>query len=97
MSTQSECEAWGIDTATCKESLERAKDAVAKVAPKSDTEFKCELRFSECVALPGGAFAPRPSFCLQKTDKGAQPTQIHYLEYESDRMNRKKAREVPVE
>lgn len=97
MSTLRECEAWGSDAATCKDSLEIAKQAVAKAAPRSDTQFKCEVRFSECIALSANSFVPRPSFCLRKTDKGAQPTEIRYLEYESDRLNRKKAREVRVD
>jgi uncharacterized protein YgiB involved in biofilm formation len=97
VSTQRECEASGSDPATCKAALELAKQAVAKAAPQTDTQFKCEIRFSECLGLAADAFVPRPSFCLKKTDKGAQPTEIRYLEYESDRLNRKKAREVRID
>lgn len=97
MSTKSECLAWGVDAQTCQAALDEAKDKVAKSAPRSDTSFKCELRFSECVALADGAFVPRPSFCLQKSAAGATPADIRYLEYESDRMNRKKTREIRVD
>jgi len=58
--------------------------------------FQCEVRFSDCFEAPGGGFSPRPSFCL-RPDKGAEPQEVRYLEYESDRMNRKKTKEVRVD
>jgi uncharacterized protein YgiB involved in biofilm formation len=97
MSTQSECQAWGVDAAVCKEAIDKARETTARAAPKTETMFQCELRFSVCFEAPEGGFAPRPSFCLRTTDKGAEPAEIRYLEYESDRMNRKKTREVRID
>jgi uncharacterized protein YgiB involved in biofilm formation len=97
MSTQSECQAWGIDAATCEQAVGKAREAVVRKAPKTDNMFACEVRFSDCFQAPDGGFAPRPTFCLRVTDKGAEPSDIRYLEYESDRLNRKKMREVRVD
>jgi uncharacterized protein YgiB involved in biofilm formation len=96
MSTLSECRAWNVDPELCKEAIAKAREITARVAPKSESSFKCETRFSDCFEAPDGGFVPRPSFCL-RPDKGAQPSEIRYLEYESDRMNRKKTREVRVD
>lgn len=97
MATVGECRAWGVDEAVCKGAVDAARAAAAKAAPKSATMFECEVRFSDCFEAPEGGFVPRPSFCLKSTDKGAQPTQMRYLEYVSDRMNRKKTREIPFD
>ena len=97
MSTMSECQAWGVDAGVCKEAIAKAREIVARSAPKSESSFQCETRFSDCFEAPGGGFAPQPSFCLKPDAKGAEPSEIRYLEYESDRLNRKKAREVRVD
>ncbi len=96
MATQSDCEAWGVNADLCKDAIEKARAIVARAAPKSQTMFQCELRFSDCFEAPEGGFSPRPSFCL-RAEKGAEPSEVRYLEYESDRMNRKKAKEVRVD
>lgn len=94
MSTDSECRAWGFSEGVCADAIEKAHAVATRAAPKSDTSFKCELRFSECFQTPSGEFAPRPSFCLRA---GGAPSEIRYLEYESDRMNRKKTKEVRID
>ncbi|MGD9543306.1 MAG: hypothetical protein AB7F41_06145 [Methylocystis sp.] len=95
MATQSDCEAWGFNADVCKQAIEDARAVVARAAPKSETMFQCEVRFSDCFETPEGGFAPRPSFCL-RPDKGAAPLEVRYLEYESDRRNRKQTKEVRV-
>lgn len=97
MSTVSECKAWGVDEALCKEAVAAARGASVRAAPKSETMFACEVRFSDCFEAPDGGFYPKPSFCLGSAEKGAKPVEVRYLEYISDRMNRKKTREVPIE
>lgn len=94
MSTLSECQAWGVDAAVCGPAVEKARAVAARAAPKTDTEFQCELRFSDCFANPAGGFSPRPSFCLRPD---GQPSEIRYLEFESDRRNRKVTKEVRIE
>ena len=96
MATQSDCEAWGFNPDVCKQAIEKARAVVARAAPKSETMFQCEVRFSDCFEAQDGGFSPRPSFCLRR-NKGADPLEVRYLEYESDRMNRKKTKEVRVE
>lgn len=96
MATQTDCQAWGFDAEVCKQAIEKARAVVARAAPKTETMFQCEVRFSDCFEAPGGGFSPRPSFCL-RPDKGADPLEVRYLEYESDRMNRKKTKEVRVD
>ncbi|MGJ0502262.1 MAG: DUF1190 domain-containing protein [Methylocystis sp.] len=96
MVTQTDCQAWGFDAEVCKQAIEKARAVVARAAPKTETMFQCEVRFSDCFEAPGGGFSPRPSFCL-RPDKGAEPLEVRYLEYESDRMNRKKTKEVRVD
>jgi uncharacterized protein YgiB involved in biofilm formation len=96
MATQTDCQAWGFDAEVCKQAIEKARAVVARAAPKSETMFQCEVRFSDCFEAPAGGFSPRPSFCL-RPDKGAEPMEVRYLEYESDRMNRKKTKEVRVD
>jgi uncharacterized protein YgiB involved in biofilm formation len=95
MASQNDCEAWGFTPETCKQAIEKARAVIARAAPKSETMFQCELRFSDCFQAPEGGFSPRPSFCLRQ-DKGAEPLGVRYLEYESDRMNRKKTKEVRI-
>lgn len=94
MSTQAECQAWGVDQAVCAQAVAKAREALARVGPKTETMFQCELRFSDCFANPGGGYSPRPSFCLKE---GGEPTEIRYLEYESDRRNRKQTKEVRID
>ena len=93
MSTRAECQAWGVAPEVCETAIAKARDVLARSAPKMETMFKCELRFSDCFENPAGGFSPRPSFCL-KAD--GEPTEIRYLEYESDRRNRKQTKEVRV-
>lgn len=96
MATQSDCEAWGFAPDICKQAIEKARVVVARAAPKSETMFQCEVRFSDCFQAPEGGFSPRPSFCLRPS-ANAEPAEVRYLEYESDRMNRKKTKEVRVD
>jgi uncharacterized protein YgiB involved in biofilm formation len=97
MSTISECQSWGVNAELCKEAVAKARDVAARAAPKSETSLQCETRFSDCFEAPGGGFVPRPSFCLNPEATGSQPSEIRYLEYESDRMNRRKTREVRID
>ncbi len=94
MSTVSECQAWGISSDLCAQGVEKARAVAGRAAPKTESMFQCELRFSECFENPAGGFSPRPSFCLRA---GGEPTEIRYLEYESDRRNRKKTKEVRLD
>jgi len=93
MASVSDCQAYGIDPAVCSQAVEKARAVAARAAPKTETMFQCELRFSDCFENPAGGFSPRPAFCLRKD--GA-PTEIRYLEYESDRRNRKTTKEVRI-
>ncbi|QGM46485.1 DUF1190 domain-containing protein [Methylocystis heyeri] len=97
MSTQTECRAWGFDAELCKTVVEKARAIAMRAAPKMSNSIQCETEFTDCFEAPDGAFYPKPSFCLRGDGKTAQePTELHYLRYESDRMNRKKTREVPI-
>lgn len=96
MSTQSECEASGFAPDICKQAIEKARAVVVRAAPKSETMFQCEVRFSDCFQSPEGGFTPLPSFCL-RPNASADPSEVRYLEYESDRKNRKKMKEVRVD
>lgn len=96
MASQSDCEAWGFAPDICRQAIERARAVVARAAPKSETMFQCEVRYSDCFQAPEGGFSPRPSFCL-RPNATAEPSEVRYLEYESDRMNRKKTKEVRVD
>jgi uncharacterized protein YgiB involved in biofilm formation len=96
MATQSDCEAWGFAPDLCKQAIEKARTIVARAAPKSETMFQCEVRFSDCFQAPEGGFSPRPSFCL-RPNANAEPFEVRYLEYESDRRNRKTTKEVRVD
>lgn len=97
MSTQSECQAWGFDAATCKAAVQKARDAAVRSAPRMGNSIQCETQFTDCFEAPDGAYYPKPSFCLRGSGKEAQePSELRYLQYESDRMNRKKTREIPI-
>ncbi|MFO1102601.1 MAG: hypothetical protein U1E20_06850 [Methylocystis sp.] len=95
MATRSDCEAWGFAPDICKQAIEKARAVVVRAAPKTETMFQCEVRFSDCFQAPEGGFSPQPSFCL-RPGANAEPLEVRYLEYESDRMNRKKTKEVRV-
>ncbi len=97
MSTQSECQAWGVAADLCKTAIGKAREVAVRAAPRSDNMFACETSFTDCFEAPGGGFYPRPSFCLRAADQGGTPSEIRYLRYESDRMNRKKTREVRID
>jgi hypothetical protein len=94
MSSLSDCQAWGFDAGLCKQAVEKARAVAARAAPKTETLFQCELRFSDCFENPHGGFNPRPAFCLRAD---GEPKQIRYLEYEADRRNRKKTKEVRID
>ncbi|WP_227967516.1 DUF1190 domain-containing protein [Methylocystis sp. WRRC1] len=94
MSTLNDCKAWGIAADVCAQAVEKARAVAARAAPKTETMFQCEVRFSECFENPAGGFTPRPSFCL---NPGGDPTEVRYLEYESDRRNRKTTKEVRID
>jgi uncharacterized protein YgiB involved in biofilm formation len=97
MSTQAECASWGFDKETCKTAIERARAAAERSAPRIENAIQCETQFTDCFASQSGGFYPRPSFCLRASAAGAsEPFDLHYLEYESDRMTRKKTHEVPI-
>ncbi len=94
MASVSDCQAWGLDAALCRQAVEKARAVAARAAPKTETMFQCELRYTDCFENPAGGFSPRPAFCL-RTD--GEPREIRYLEYESDRRNRKKTRDVRID
>lgn len=96
MSSRTECLAFGFSADLCKDAVEKARTAIERSGPKTETMFQCELRFSECFQNGAGSFSPRPAFCL-RADGGAEPTEVRYLEYESDRRNRKTTKEVRVD
>jgi hypothetical protein len=94
MSSVADCQAWGLDAALCKQAVEKARAVAARAAPKTETMFQCELRFTDCFENPGGGFTPRPAFCLRAD---GEPREIRYLEYEADRRNRKTTKEVRID
>jgi hypothetical protein len=97
MSTISECKSWGFDASTCEAVVGKARAIAKRVTPALDNSVKCETQFTDCFKADDGAYHPIPSFCLQQgATAAAEPTDLHYLEYESDRMNRKKTHEVPI-
>ena len=97
MSTESECRAWGFDAATCKAVVAKARALAARATPRIENAIQCETQFTDCFAAPDGGFHPKPSFCLQApASEASEPKEARYLEYESDRMNRKKTHEVPI-
>lgn len=98
MATMQQCQAYGIETGVCREAIDKAKEIALRAAPKVATLFECESLYTDCFEAPGGRFAPVPSFCLKSSASGSpQPTEVRYLEYVSDRQNRKKAREVRID
>ncbi len=94
MASVADCQAWGLDAALCKQAVEKARAVAARAAPKTETMFQCELRYSDCFENPAGGFTPRPAFCLRAD---GEPREIRYLEYEADRRNRKKTKEVRID
>jgi len=94
MSSVADCQAWGLDPALCKQAVEKARAVAARAAPKTETMFQCELRFTDCFENPTGGFSPRPAFCLRAD---GEPKEVRYLEYEADRRNRKKTKEVRID
>lgn len=95
ISSQTECQAFGFAADVCKEAVAKARAAIERAGPKTETMFQCELRFTECFQSSAGGFSPRPSFCLRA--ESPEPTEIRYLEYEADRRNRKKTKEVRID
>lgn len=95
MATIQQCRAYGLGAELCASAVEKARALVAKTAPRTDASFDCEVRFSECFAGADGRFTPAPSFCL--APGSAEPREVRYLEYESDRLNRKKTREIRID
>ncbi len=97
MSTQRECEGWGFDATTCKAVVEKARALAERATQRMESSIQCETQFAECFAASDGGFHPKPSFCLRApANEASAPAEARYLEYESDRMNRKKTREVPI-
>jgi uncharacterized protein YgiB involved in biofilm formation len=97
MSTISECKSWGFGASTCEAVVGKARAIAQRATPGLDNSVKCETQFTDCFKSDDGAYHPIPSFCLQQgATTAAEPTDLHYLEYESDRMNRKKTHEVPI-
>jgi uncharacterized protein YgiB involved in biofilm formation len=94
MASVADCQAWGLDANLCKQAVEKARAVAARAAPKTETMFQCELRFTDCFENPAGGFSPRPAFCLRAD---GEPREVRYLEYESDRRNRKKTKEVRID
>ena len=93
MSTLSECRAWNLEETLCSAAIDNARAIAARAAPKSETMFQCETRFSDCFENPAGGFTPKPSFCLKST---SEPSEIRYLEFEADRRNRRITKEVRI-
>lgn len=96
MSTLHQCQAYGLDARMCKEAVEKARALAVRSAPKAATSFDCEVAYSECFQTPDGQFTPAPSFCL-RSSSSSEPFEVRYLQYESDRLNRKKTREVRLD
>ena len=97
MSSVGECKSWGIDFELCKAAVEKARAVAEKATPGFDNSVKCETRFTDCFKAADESYHPLPAFCLKTPATAAsEPFDLHYLEYESDRMNRKKTHEVPI-
>ncbi len=94
MASISDCQAWGVAADLCKQAVDKARAVAARAAPKTETLFQCELRFTDCFENPAGGFTPRPAFCLRAD---GEPREIRYLEYESDRRNRKTTKDVRID
>lgn len=95
MATAQQCRAYGLDARLCEAAVEKARALAVRVAPKADTSFACEVLYADCFAGPDGRFTPSPSFCL--APGASEPVEVRYLEYASDRLNRKKAHEVRID
>ncbi|MBY6243138.1 hypothetical protein [Methylosinus sp. Sm6] len=95
MATTQQCRALGFEASVCASAVEKARALALRAAPKQDTSFDCEVLYSDCFAGPDGRFTPSPSFCL--APGATQPTEIRYLTYGSDRLNRKKLQEVRLD
>jgi len=95
MSTVGECERWGIAAETCANAVEAARKLVSQKGPKHEKLFDCELRYSDCIEGIDGGYVPKPSFCLRPDQ--VSPSEVRYLTFDSDRMNRRKTREVPID
>jgi uncharacterized protein YgiB involved in biofilm formation len=95
MGTVQQCRSYGLDARLCEAAVEKARARVLRTAPTEETSLSCEMRFADCFAAADGRFAPAPSFCL--APGSSEPVEVRYLEYVSDRLNRKKTREVPVD
>lgn len=93
MSTVADCKTWGLTEDACAAAVAKARAVAVRAAPKAATALECEMRFADCFDNGAGGFTPRPSFCL-KSD--GEPSEIRYLEYQSDRRNRKTTREVSI-
>ena len=93
MSTVADCKSWGLSEDACAAAVAKARAVAVRAAPKATTSPECETRFADCFDNGAGGFTPRPSFCL-KSD--GEPSEIRYLEYQSDRRNRKSTREVRI-
>jgi uncharacterized protein YgiB involved in biofilm formation len=93
VSSLSDCQAWGFSADACKQAVEKARAVAARAAPKTENQFQCELRFTDCFANPAGGFTPSPAFCLAADN---EPKEIRYIEYESDRRNRRQTKSVPI-
>ncbi len=97
MATLADCQTWGLAEGLCKEAVAKARAAIERSsAPKTGTSFQCEVRFADCFQNSAGGYSPQPSFCL-RDETGAEPKEIRYLEYQSDRRNRKSTREVRID
>lgn len=94
MASISDCQAWGVAADLCKQAVDKARAVAARAAPKTETLFQCELRFTDCFENPAGGFTPRPAFCLRAD---GEPREIRYLEYELDRRNRKTTKDVRID
>lgn len=96
MATVQQCRSYGLDAGLCRQAVDKARALAVRVAPKAATSFDCEVLYSECFETPDGRFTPSPSFCLASSG-APEPVEVRYLEYGSDRLNRKKTREVRID
>jgi hypothetical protein len=98
MSTLRQCQAYGVSETVCKDAIDQAKQVALRVTPKTATSFECERAYTDCFETPTGEFTPVPSFCLKLSPSGTPVvSEVRYLEMTSDRLNRKKAREVRID
>jgi uncharacterized protein YgiB involved in biofilm formation len=95
MATVAQCRASGLDAGVCATAIETARAVALRAAPKAESSFACEVLYAECFAGPDGRYTPSPSFCL--APGATEPSEVRYLQYESDRLNRKRAKEVRID